>query len=104
MVSILFQVLLARHHKREKRFGPSPNNNYTWGSRKSFWRRNKNVPEASDTLPSHPTPHDMEMGTKPKTEKKWYSWRPNKKSAAEPAPVQTGNGYGYGNSAYTGNM
>lgn len=36
------QVLLVRHHKKEKRYGPGPSNNYTFGSaRRSFWRRNK---------------------------------------------------------------
>jgi len=34
------QMLLARHHKREKRFGPSPANNYTAGTgRQPFWKR-----------------------------------------------------------------
>jgi hypothetical protein len=109
LISILFQVLLARHHKREKRFGPSPTNNYTHGSRGAFWRRNKNSPgvvDADNTLPDHPTPMDVEMGAKPKNEKKWFnSWGRNKNSAAT-APVQNGNGngYGYGNSAYTGNI
>jgi len=108
LISILFQILLARHHKREKRFGPSPNNGYTYGSRKSFWRRNKNSPEAvggADTLPGHPTPTDVELGAEPaKNEKSWFggSFGRNKNTATTPA--QNGNGYGYGNSAYTGNI
>ncbi|KAJ5329672.1 hypothetical protein N7452_010062 [Penicillium brevicompactum] len=109
LVSILFQVLLARHHKREKRFGPSPTNNYTHGSRGAFWRRNKNHPEATgaaDTLPGHPTPHDVEMGAEPQNEKKWYSFGRNKNTATNgaTAPAANGAGYGYGNSAYTGNI
>jgi len=109
LVSILFQILLARHHKREKRFGPSPTNNYTHGSRAAFWRRNKNNPEAVggvDTLPGHPTPNDVEMGTEPKNEKGWFSSLGRNKNTATngASPVQNGNGYGYGNSAYTGNI
>ncbi|KAJ5120866.1 uncharacterized protein N7515_010254 [Penicillium bovifimosum] len=110
LTSILFQVLLARHHKREKRFGPSPNNGYTYGSRKAFWRRNKNSPEASggaDALPGHPTPQDVEMGAEPKSEKGWFgSWGKNKNTTASGAPAvaPSGGGYGYGNSAYTGNI
>ena len=68
LVSILFQVLYARHHTREKRFGPSPANGYTYGTQgRSLFRRNKkNNPETGsgdDMLPGHPTPHDVELGT-----------------------------------------
>ncbi|KAJ5924565.1 hypothetical protein N7466_008752 [Penicillium verhagenii] len=111
LISILFQVLLARHHKREKRFGPSPANGYTSGSRKWFWSRNKNNPETNgdNALPGHPTPADLEYGTEPKSEKGWFGgWGRNKKSdangyTATGATNGHGNGYGYGNSAYTGN-
>lgn len=38
----MFQVLLVRHHRKEKRYGPSPANNYTSGAgRRPLWRRNK---------------------------------------------------------------
>lgn len=34
------QVFLVRHHKKEKRYGPSPSNNYTSGFGKGkFWQR-----------------------------------------------------------------
>ncbi|KAL3475503.1 hypothetical protein BJX99DRAFT_259275 [Aspergillus californicus] len=114
LISILFQFLLGRHHKREKRFGPSPANNYTYGTRGAFWRRNKNTPEnasGDDMLPGHPTPLDMETG--PIANEKQSGWfnrggffgRRN-----QPDPVATG-GYntgtaesvptnGYGQSAY----
>lgn len=40
------QLLLVRHHKKEKRFGPSPDNNYTSGYSKKrfgmFGKKNKN--------------------------------------------------------------
>jgi len=40
LISALVQVFLARKHKRDKRYGPGPSNNYTAGrgSRK-FWQR-----------------------------------------------------------------
>ena len=41
LISVGFDLLLVRHHKKEKRYGPSPSNNYTKGSRKPFWKRNK---------------------------------------------------------------
>lgn len=41
LVSAAFNFLLVRHHKKEKRYGPSPSNNYTKGTRKPFWKRNK---------------------------------------------------------------
>jgi hypothetical protein len=59
---------MARTHQREKRFGPSPANGYTYGSRRGrFWRRNKRTnPDATaDTLPGHPTPGEIENGSKP---------------------------------------
>jgi hypothetical protein len=42
VITAALQVLLVRHHKKEKRYGPSPANNYTSGVRRTpFWRRNK---------------------------------------------------------------
>jgi hypothetical protein len=67
-ISALVQVFLARKHKKEKRFGPGPRNNYTRGSGVRFWqRRNKNrgvrdaemagaVPASSTLAPGH---HDV---------------------------------------------
>ena len=48
------QVFLVRHHKKEKRYGPSPANNYTSGSggRRRFWQRR-----------ARGTPKDTELGT-----------------------------------------
>lgn len=102
LLSILFQVLYARHHKREKRFGPSPANGYTYGTRRrAFWRRNKNNPDsgsADDMLPGHPTPSDVELGDN--SEKSGGLFGKKKAPAAVP-PAQ--NKFGYGSSAYTGN-
>ncbi|KAF2749059.1 hypothetical protein M011DRAFT_399253 [Sporormia fimetaria CBS 119925] len=42
-ISAIVQVLLGRHHKREKRFGPGPSNGYTSGTgrNRKFWQRKK---------------------------------------------------------------
>ncbi|KAE8356006.1 hypothetical protein BDV28DRAFT_12016 [Aspergillus coremiiformis] len=107
LISILFQILYARHHKREKRFGPSPANGYTYGSRpRAFWRRKKNRPDAisgDDMLPTHPSPLDVTPG--PTTEKpsRLSSLFSRNKDTTQITPSMAQNGYGYGNSAYTGN-
>ncbi|KAE8151761.1 hypothetical protein BDV25DRAFT_152265 [Aspergillus avenaceus] len=107
LISILFQILYARHHKREKRFGPSPANDYTYGSRPglAFWRRKKNNPDAAsadDMLPNHPTPQDVELGAhSEKSSGLGSMFSRNRNSTHAPGTVP--NGYGYGNSAYTGN-
>ncbi|KAI9728042.1 MAG: hypothetical protein M1834_007856 [Cirrosporium novae-zelandiae] len=42
IISAALTVGMARHHKREKAYGPSPANNYTSGrSRGKFWQRKK---------------------------------------------------------------
>jgi len=42
LVTAAFEVLLIHHHRKEKRFGPSPANDYTAGSgRRPFWRRRR---------------------------------------------------------------
>lgn len=50
------QVALVRHHKKEKRYGPSPSNNYTsgFGKRRNLFSRKKKDPEAGK---------DEELGT-----------------------------------------
>jgi len=64
--SMFIELALMRHHRKEKAFGPSPNNGYTAGSpRRRFWQRkpkNRNaamVAEKPDTLPAHQTPADF---------------------------------------------
>ncbi|KAL2067642.1 hypothetical protein VTL71DRAFT_15738 [Oculimacula yallundae] len=65
-ISIFFELLLMRHRKKEKAFGPSPNNGYTAGSpKRKFWQRKpkKNhgayAEKNGDVLPTHTTPADM---------------------------------------------
>ncbi|KAM0285985.1 hypothetical protein ACHAQH_001174 [Verticillium albo-atrum] len=71
LFSLIVEVFLVRHHKKEKRFGPGPDNNYTSGSGKKAagggllgWRnkrRNRNaaVADADNTLPVHTHPDDV---------------------------------------------
>ncbi len=64
LLSIPIELLLIRHRRKERAFGPSPNNGYTAGSpRRKFWQR-KSKPDAytekhPDALPSHATPADI---------------------------------------------
>ncbi|KAH0360969.1 hypothetical protein KCU65_g9046, partial [Aureobasidium melanogenum] len=47
LLTALMQLALMRHHKKEKRYGPSPSNDYTSGSapaRGLFGRKPRNVP------------------------------------------------------------
>jgi len=49
LITAFLQVLLARHHRREKRYGPSPANNYTSGrGRRPLWghSRTRNTRDA----------------------------------------------------------
>ncbi|PPJ54151.1 hypothetical protein CBER1_01042 [Cercospora berteroae] len=40
LVTAAMQIVLVRHHKKEKRYGPSPSNNYTSGfGKRKFWQR-----------------------------------------------------------------
>ncbi|WYZ38896.1 hypothetical protein EsH8_III_000810 [Colletotrichum jinshuiense] len=67
IISILVEVALARHHRKEKRFGPSPKNNYTSGSGSkpgffSSFRRGGRAaaPVTNDNaLPMHTSPDQV---------------------------------------------
>ncbi|KAI5461162.1 hypothetical protein BGZ63DRAFT_424080 [Mariannaea sp. PMI_226] len=68
VISILMTVALARHHHREKRFGPGPQNNYTSGYGKAggsggggffsslFRRKSNRTTDPDSMLPAHPLP------------------------------------------------
>ncbi|KAL4999165.1 hypothetical protein BDV10DRAFT_165360 [Aspergillus recurvatus] len=112
LISILFQFLLGRHHRREKRFGPSPANGYTYGTqRRGFWRRNKAAPEqvnGDNILPAHPTPHDVETGpatggAAPAEKQGWFNRFGRRNEPVQAVPSAAPGAPGYGNSAYTGN-
>ena len=52
LITAAMQVALVRHHKKEKRYGPGPKNNYTSGfGKKKFWQRK----------PKNTTTRDAEM-------------------------------------------
>ncbi|ROT43176.1 hypothetical protein SODALDRAFT_375384 [Sodiomyces alkalinus F11] len=65
LLSAVVEVFLVRHRKKEKRFGPGPNNNYTSGSGKTGlfgWRRRRkeNPALANDSqLPAHTHPDQV---------------------------------------------
>ncbi|EME48691.1 hypothetical protein DOTSEDRAFT_67657 [Dothistroma septosporum NZE10] len=50
LITAGLQVALVRHHKKEKRYGPSPSNNYTSGfGKKKFWQRKPKDTTIRDT-------------------------------------------------------
>ena len=55
LVTAAMQVLLVRHHKKEKRYGPSPSNNYTsgYGSKFGFGRKKKTGGVVKDSEAGH---------------------------------------------------
>merc|ERR1712000_716919 len=60
-ISIFLEFLLIKHRRKERAFGPSPNNGYPAGTpKRKFWQRKpKNRTYAdknADTLPTHATP------------------------------------------------
>lgn len=56
LVSAALEILLSRAHKREKRYGPSPSNNYTSGyGKKRFWQKKNNKNKNKGM-------HDAELG------------------------------------------
>ncbi|TDZ74199.1 hypothetical protein CTRI78_v001033 [Colletotrichum trifolii] len=66
MLSILVEVALVRHNRKERRFGPSPKNNYTSGSGPagffSSFRRKHNNQDAlnnDNALPAHTSPDQV---------------------------------------------
>ncbi|KAK3073057.1 hypothetical protein LTR53_005685 [Teratosphaeriaceae sp. CCFEE 6253] len=63
LITAAMQVLLVRSHKKEKRYGPSPSNNYTSGPAKKkgmFARGNKKTKVVHNDLN-----HDTELGATP---------------------------------------
>ena len=49
LIAAAFQLLLGKHHKKEKRYGPSPANGYTHGTagHRRFWQRKRKVAPAA---------------------------------------------------------
>ena len=106
MVSAALQVLLSRAHKREKRYGPGPSNNYTSGSGKKqpFWKRRNNKNK-------HNKVHDAELGALGAgalVEEKHHHSNNNRLSAMRPSEdtavgstVPASDGYGGPNAKYS---
>ncbi len=62
LVSALLQVFVARHHQKEKKYGPSPSNNYTSGSgNRKLWARKPKA--TTDEYANNGFARDSEMGT-----------------------------------------
>lgn len=64
LLTAIYQVFLIKRARKEKRYGPSPKNNYTSGSGKApFWKRNRRTNRDMETgaiggtaaRPSHET-------------------------------------------------
>jgi hypothetical protein len=100
LFSILAEVALVRHHRKEKRFGPSPQNNYTSGyghekraggfMSRVFRRRGKgSIAEDENALPAHPQPSDnrQSYATETTAVNPPYAHDTN---AAYPAPYSAG--------------
>lgn len=94
LCTAVMQVLLVRHHKKEKRYGPGPDNNYTsgYGSKKSrfgFGRKNKGTTKDAEAnaLPAHPEP--SQVGTNGTASYGSY----NRYSGAPETTTHTGAGH-----------
>ncbi|KAF4552719.1 Hypothetical protein D9617_9g025090 [Elsinoe fawcettii] len=62
LILAVVQVFLVRHHKKEKRFGPSPSNNYTSGTGRRWpWQRKRNAAAVGAGAGAYGT-RDAEMG------------------------------------------
>ena len=59
LICALLQFLVFRHHQKEKKYGPSPANNYTSGSgKRKFWQRKQKTTKDAYTNGAR----DTEMG------------------------------------------
>lgn len=88
LVSAIWQVLMVRHHKKEKRYGPGPKNNYTKGSGSKlvFWKRGRNV-EAVDVVQNRRSGETETTVVNP-------VYRAEAPPVAEPEPKYGEPGYG----------
>lgn len=52
IITAFLQIALVRRHKKEKRYGPSPANNYTSGpgKKRNFWNRKKQTTDGDTEL------------------------------------------------------
>jgi len=84
---------MGKHHKKEKRYGPSPDNDYTSGSGNRFWKRKSKAPRTTNDAYAK----DTELGTTGGLAPAAVDVRPSHDTA------YTGSTVGAGNNAYVGN-
>lgn len=117
--SILMEIALARHHRKEKRFGPSPHNNYTSGAgdrptrggffSRIFRRRGANAkPQHEDYLPEHAHPNQVGDGGRQSYATETTAVNPDNRYSGNYKP-ETGYGYngttnGFANTNAYGNQ
>ncbi|KAJ9148334.1 Membrane-associating domain-containing protein [Pleurostoma richardsiae] len=111
--SALVEVALVRHRRKEHRFGPSPNNNYTsgYGTRRRRglfgFRRNRGVdtdPNANE-LPEHPHPEQVRDSYATETTRVGETTQPGvypKYGETDGGYAPTTNGYGHQTAGVTG--
>jgi hypothetical protein len=95
LLSIPVELGLIKHRRKEKAFGPSPNNGYTAGSpKRKFWqrkqKRNTMYEKNADALPTHATPADFRTS---------YTTDTTAVGAGEAPLNKYGNVTSYGNQA-----
>jgi hypothetical protein len=116
LLTAVVQILLARHHMKEKKFGPGPSNDYTAGSgRRPFWKRSRRprttrdaeMATAAGVAPAH---HSATGGFRPSHETGMTGSTMNnggyQSGAIEPKTYGqpgygTGAGYGNGTHGYS---
>jgi len=92
LITAAVQLLLVRHHRKEKKFGPGPTNNYTSGTgRRPFWKRNR------QTQPTR----DAEMATAGTVHNAGY--RPSHETHMTGSTMNNGNQMPMGTDAQYGN-
>ncbi|CAO1596965.1 hypothetical protein XANCAGTX0491_000792 [Xanthoria calcicola] len=96
LTSAALQILLSRHHKKEKRYGPGPSNNYTSGSAKKqpFWKRRRGAKTTHDAYKggSFGTDNIAATNGSSTTNKKQPFWKRNKKNAHDTEMGTVGSG------------
>ncbi|KAI4139995.1 MAG: hypothetical protein L6R39_006010 [Caloplaca ligustica] len=94
LISAALQVLLSRHHKKEKRYGPGPSNDYTSGSGKKqpFWKRKRGANRDAEELGTYGA--GTTNGTTNDTKTKKPFWKRNKGTTRDAELGAAGAGAG----------
>ncbi|KAL8768489.1 MAG: hypothetical protein Q9209_005280 [Squamulea sp. 1 TL-2023] len=98
LISLALQILLSRHHKKEKRYGPGPSNGYTSGTAKKqpFWKRSKGPKTTRDAneLGTFNNANPTATNDISTTNKKQPFWKRNKKTTRDAELGTAGVGAG----------